>query len=480
MKRSRKGFAITVVLLVTVVALLAFLFSSATLTIASRSSAAQERNSTQALLAADSGLRTLRARSTLVPYTSGYGTFEAWIESNYAALDLGDGVTATLSVVGETANAVRVQSTGAAGTSQRTVVQEFQIVVGPPLPATANVPGALTSVGSIKSNSNATRVIGRANTDAAWTYTNVQLCTAAEGEYVVLSNVLYRVDAAPTCGGTVPLTNVATGQSIAIPPAGTTLVTHRPTALAEDLTIVAGRSTVETTIGAATLFGVGSPISVGVGTGTVAAVDGATLTIDWTTEPFPLPTEGAVVRRAVSSGVTAGACNIGNNGGTTFPNGCVPGQNLDDLFFKTFGISSPHFLRDSLPASNRLTGNQITTSRTLSGVTWVTNPNNNFRDQTGSGILIIENDPGQTITLNVNNQFTGLIYVIGDAKIAGNAQYPGAIIVDGLAEVITDVQGTADIFYDPLQLLRALAGITFPNPNAGGLGAALPNTWRVR
>lgn len=477
---SRQGVAITIVLLVTVVALLAFLFSSATLTIASRSSATQERNATQALLAADSGLRTLRARATVVPYTSGYGTFKAWIEANFGSLDLGDGVGATLSVVSETSDEVRVQSIGTAGTSQRTVVQEFRIVVGPPLPATANVPGALTSVGTIKSNSGATRVLGRANTDSAWTYANVQLCTAAEGEYVVLNNALYRVDATPTCGGTVPLTNVATGQPIAIPPAGTTLVTHRPTALAENLAIDEGRSTVATTAGTATLFGVGSSISIGTGNGTVAAVDGNTLTIDWATEPFPMPTEGAVVRRAVSSGVTAGACNLGNNGGTSFPNGCMPGQNLDDLFFKTFGISSPHFLRDSLPASNRLTGDDITTSRTLSGITWVTNPKNNFRDQTGSGILIIENNPGQTINLNVNNQFTGLIYVIGDAKIAGNAQYPGAIIVDGLAEVVTDVQGTADIFYDPLQLLRALAGITFPNPNAGGLGAALPNTWRVR
>ena len=44
----------------------------------------------------------------------------------------------------------------------------------------------------------------------------------------------------------------------------------------------------------------------------------------------------------------------------------------------------------------------------------------------------------QTIRLNVSNDFTGLIYVIGNADLAGNAEYEGAIIVDGVAIEKTD------------------------------------------
>ena len=153
---------------------------------------------------------------------------------------------------------------------------------------------------------------------------------------------------------------------------------------------------------------------------------------------------------------------------------------MSNLFYKTFGISSPSLLRDSLPASQRLTGSEVLDGRTLSGVTWVNDPANNFRGQKGSGILIIENNANQTINLNVGNDFVGLIYVIGNANIQGNAQYQGAIIVDGVATVDTSVQGTTDIHYDPLKLIRALADITFPNPNPGGLGVPVANTWRVR
>lgn len=483
---TRRGFAITIVLLVTVVAILAFLFSTATLTVASRSSAAQERNAAQALLAADSGLRTLNARAATTPYTASYENFTAWIEGNFTTLDLGDGIEATLDVLDETEDEVMVQSTGVAGTARRVLVQSFRIVSGPPLPALVNVPGALTSVGSVDSNSASALVAGRENTDAEWTYLNVDLCAAATGEYVETSSgVVYQViDEEPLCGEPVAVRSTS-GTETTLP--GDTDITLRPTAIAEDLTVVDGISTVRVTPGTRSLFGFGTPISIGTGSGIVTAVDedadgNPILTIDWNLpgmEPA-VANEGAVVRREVVSAVTNGTCDLGNKGDETFPDGCQPGQDLSELFLKTFGITQDQMF-SSLEPAQILQGSDITASRELSGITWVQDPDTNFRDQTGSGILIVEANAGQQMTLNVSNSFVGLVYVIGDAKIAGNGDFSrNAIVVDGVATLDVDVQGTTNIAYDPLAILRAVAGITFPNPEAGALGAAVENTWRIR
>ena len=481
--RKRSGFAIVIVVLISAVALLAFLFSSVTLTLASRSSAAQERASSQALLAADSGLKTLRARAAAEPYVvATHGTLTEWLNVEFGTLDLGNGVTAELEVLGTAAPPnVTIQSTGIVGTSRRVLVQAFEIVEGPPVPASVAVPGALTSVGNINNSSNAMRILGRANTVAAWSYANVAACTAMQGEYIVVGGTAYEVTNEPSCSsgsvevrGGGPFTN---GQ----------LVNHRPIAIKEPLVVTGTNtlvSTVEVTDGARVLFGVGTPITIGNGTGgvpsqgVVTAVADNELSITWTVPPIGSPAEGEVVRRAVTSGTTAGDCNVR---AASFPNGCVDDQNLDDLFFKTFGVANPQLLKDSLAGSQVITGSQLGDGRVLSDITWLSNPQNNVRDQTGTGILIIENNPGQSITLNVSNNFTGLIYVIGDANIQGNATMVGAIVVDGIATVPTNVQGTGEkVAYDPLELTRALAGITFPNPEAGGLGASVDGTWRVR
>lgn len=494
MSTRTSGIAIVMVLVVGSIALLTMMFASAALNIASRSAASSDRNSTQALLAADSGLKTLKARGSVVPYSAAHGSFKNWIESNFSVLDLGDGVTATISVVAETADRITVQSVGNVGNSQRTVVQEFEIVVGPPVPLSAAVPGALTSVGSIKSNSGSARVLGRPNTDEAWTTTQVPiinkskteyrtavLCDAVPGEYVEVAGLVYRVEDVDGCPSEVALTQVSNGATTTME--GSRQAGIRVTAITQELQAPAGSppvSVVEVTPGTRSLFGINTPISIGGNSqGTVVAIEGNTYTIEWSVPPSYQP-EGTVVRREIVSGVTMGSCPDGKKTSTTFPNGCESGVDLTNLFYKTFNVVSPNFLKDSLPASHRLTGAQATDGRTLSGITWVTNPANNFRDQKGSGVLIIETNPGQTINLNVSNDFIGLIYVIGDADIQGNAQYHGAIIVDGTATVDTAVQGTTDIHYDPMHLVRALADIQVPNPNPGGLGQPITNTWRIR
>lgn len=493
MRNRSEGIAIVLVVVTAAVTLMTALFATSVLSMASRGSATSDRNSTQALLAADSGLKTIKARGSTIPYATSDGSFTDWIANNFSMLDLGDGVTATISVVAETPDRITVQSIGAVGPFRRTVVQDFEIVIGPPLPISATVPGALTSVGTIKSNSGAARVFGMPNTDEAWTTTRIPIvnkskteyrdavaCDALNDDYVVVSGVVYFVTDAENCPSGISVRRVSDGATSTI--LGNTLVGIRSTAIAEAMPSPLGSpptSVVRVTEGTRTLFGINTPVSIGGDSqGTIVGIDGNEFTIEWSVPPSPQP-EGAVVRRYISSGVTMGACPTGTNVGQSFPHGCEAGVDLTNLFYKTFHVASPNLLRDSLPASNRITGSQVK-GRELSGITWVTNPSNNFRDQTGSGILIIETNPGQSINLNVANDFIGLIYVIGDANIQGNAQYHGAIIVDGKATVDTSVQGTTDINYDPLHLMRALAGITVPNPNPGGIGQALNNTWRIR
>ena len=160
----------------------------------------------------------------------------------------------------------------------------------------------------------------------------------------------------------------------------------------------------------------------------------------------------------------------------TFPHGCS-NASLSELFLSTFGVTQEAVKTDE--NTTRLTGGEFQ-NRVLSGITWVENPPSNFRDQSGSGILVIEANAGQTIKLNTNNHFDGLIYVIGNASIHGNSQFHGAVVVEGSAELELDVGGTGGIFYDPLLLANAIQDIKMPNPEAGSLGPPVAGSWRIR
>lgn len=518
MKNSNSGIALVAVILVSAIALITMLFASATLSLGARSAAASERDSTQALLAADSGLNTLRARGSLTPY--GGGSFGDWISENFSSVNLGGGVTASLSVIDETADFVTVQSVGAVGTSRRTLIQEFAIRRGPPVPISVSVPGALTSVATIKSQNAALCVTGKSNREEDWTVTRVvsewpngnvgdcgqvmsggtkvrlrdaTICDALVGQYLRVDGMLMRLDSVPAdwpsdCSADVTLVPVGGGAPVTRP--GSTNAAIRPTAISEPLVVSGGTprtSVVTVTPGTPSLFGVGRPITIGntsggqPSSGKVVAVDGLTLTIEWDEGRAPSGSqpEGTIVRREISSGVTQNNCS--GAGSSTFPNGCVGGVDLSQLFKDTFGVSRDD-LYASLTPDQIITASQATDGRVLSGLTWVTNPSNGgMSGQKGSGILIIDARDLKELKLNTDNQFDGLIYIIGNAKINGNSQFKGAVIVEGGAEISdTFAQGNGGIFYDPLQLLRSLDGITVPNPNPGGLGLPVANSWRIR
>lgn len=527
------GIALVSVVLIGAVALMTMLFASAMLSLSSRKSASSERNSTQALLAADSGLGTLKARASLAPFTG--GTFAAWVDSNFATLDMGGGVTATLRVVAEDADFLTIESVGRVGSFTRTVLQDYTIRRGPPLPISVSVPGALTSVSKIASDSNALCVNGRNNTVADWTITKVitawdngnvgdcnaiwndntkkvvkrpaVLCDAFSGQYVTVANVLYRITATPASwaadcknafyGSPAELTPVGGGPAILA--TGDAVAAIRATSITEQLVVRSGTpktSVVEVTEGTPSLFGVGMPITIGndssgnPSSGKVVAVEGNTLTISWDAgrEPSGFQGEGAIVRRAISSGVSdisSGGCQIGQT--STFPQQCIT-SDLVGLFKSTFGVSRDD-LFNSLRPEQKISKAVATSGQLLSGLNWVTlssqDNDTKFGGQRGSGILIIDAtaaDVSKPVNLNVDNGYDGLIYVIGNAKINGNAQYRGAIIVEGYADLLVDTatQGTGGILYDPLQLLKALAGITVPNPVAGELGLAVPTSWRIK
>jgi len=504
--RKSDGFALILVVLISSLALVTFLFASSTLALSSRSAAAGERNSTQAFLAADSGLNTLLARATTTPYEG--GTFTAWIEGELGLLDLGDGITAELTVLNETPNIVTVQSLGKAGRAQRKLVRDYTIRKGEPLPVAANVPGALTSVGTITSNSNALCVNGKENSHSDWeisevivsigngnmdcndlenekkvTYRDAVLCDAREGYIVKLSDELYSVTNVPDdwpddCSKDVTLQPLQGGIPQILP--GTTKATIRPSATVAALNGPFGdESSVDVSSGGRALFGVGTPVTVGDdkgngGNGTVVAVNDNTLTISWDKRPSATQPAGTIVRRGVSSAITGGTCAMSKSG--TFPHGCSHAS-LSELFLSTFGVTQEAVKNDA--STTRLTGGEYR-NRILSGITWVENPPNNFNDQRGSGILIIEANAGQTIKLNTNNHFDGLIYVIGNASIHGNSQFHGAVVVEGSAELELDVGGTGGIFYDPLLLANAIHDIKMPNPEAGSLGPPVAGSWRIR
>ena len=76
----------------------------------------------------------------------------------------------------------------------------------------------------------------------------------------------------------------------------------------------------------------------------------------------------------------------------------------------------------------------------------------------GSGILVVE-DGDLTIT---GGNFDGIVWVMGNLRIAGNATINGTIFVDGTVEDITEISGTPTISYSEAEIIAAFGGNPLP------------------
>ncbi len=101
----------------------------------------------------------------------------------------------------------------------------------------------------------------------------------------------------------------------------------------------------------------------------------------------------------------------------------------------------------------------------VEGLTWVNvSAGNELRISTstwtGSGILIVEGDAQIT-----GGAFNGIIYVIGNLRMAGNAIINGTILAETSATIgDTEITGTVDITYDEDAIREAIEDISFIHP----------------
>ncbi|MFI4915684.1 MAG: hypothetical protein ACIAS6_04145 [Phycisphaerales bacterium JB060] len=520
-ENRRDGVAIVAVILVLVVALGAFVTSTAVLSIASRSTVAAERDSVQALLAADSALDTLPARlnvmGTQLPAAT-EAAIAAWI-APVADLDLGDGVSASVSignydpVRGEALFIAR----GVTGSATRVVQERYEIVLESPPPFAAAILASITSFVPFKQQGggNAT-VLGIGDTEEEWIFETAfatgtspgpqdpetvprTLAEARAGEYVEISSVRYRVE--EDCSGgaanatLVDLTSgiqssIACGASVGLIPFATT-----PDSDGDPTTL-------KVTDPTGSIFGVGDEIRVANGSGTVDDIiiedDGSfTYVINWDTQPtVNPPAEGTVLRKRVVAAATQGAVSTPTPPSDCGVEDCItyPQGSLDNLWQTTFGVPFEGTGDPGNPVDGgvvRARSVERTSDEVMSGVSWLSATNNkDLNDLVGSGILIIDGRGSGDLKLNTNNNFTGLIYVIGDVSLSGNAISTGSIVVDGNVTLLNDdtpvtdgetkVTGTNDTRYDPISLERAISGIDSFTPPPGGLGDPIANSWTVR
>ena len=499
----QRGFAITVVLLVTLVALGAFVFSAVLLSLASRTSAAQERSANQAYLAADSGLATLVTRLVAdgVETTS---EFEVWggFDSDLV-LDASEDVRARLSIQRSVLHTdgmlYTVRSVGLAGQATRTVLQEFLLVEDESPPLSLRIPAALTSYATITSAGTPT-VWGLPDDAESWIFSDRYfgdpnpsliprlLGEGSAGEYARIGGTegdLYRIidanDPPADCSsGEVRVQKV---EEVEEDDAFDCMNGDEPAGLipfaateAKEITASTVPSKIKVTDSTFSLFDVGAEIKVGGATGEIVSQDRdkGEMVVNWSVGGAI--NEGDPVRASIYSGVTGGQCVLG--GRADFRDGCLEGQEaqLANMIETTFGegVTEQDLLdkaqEEHDDGINSVFGDaHAIRDVPLEGWSWLNvDSGATIRDLRGEGVLVVKNNHGSGVTLNVSNEFQGLIYVIGTITLAGNALSTGAVMVDGTAylEEPTDednmVRGTTDIRYDPFALLSAIRSLSNP------------------
>lgn len=540
MKRD-SGFAVAVVLLVSVVALLAVTSAAMVSGMTTRQVSTQERRATEALLAAESGLNALVARSRSATYLYESGSVSAWLaENGLREYSLPNGAQVRLSVVGAEDSGtgrVTIRSEGvAAGGSTRVVLQDFQLdsTTGD-LGLFANA--ALITQRSLDTNSAGSYIIGRGSALDEWLFDGRELREGLTGEYFIVLEegveTTYRiVDHAPNADGEIEVVEVlpaAGGDSIFLP--GVTPGVLVPFALGEALD-VPPQTTFK--VSDTSAYEIGNDIVIGTGEvgedgiATIVSMGDDELVVTWKTEPGVALPESTPIRRQVPSAIVGDldGCPTGPKVDEKLPQGCTS-QDLSNLWEKTFpsitkgqmlGLAKcdsvlaseyPEFV-DPFTCEPSYYGPSAAQSwpasePPLSGVTWIDGASTGDFNSSGGGkkkddggalcgegVVILNTgvletgQPPTSINMNVSGcDFSGVLYVIGDVGIQGNLEsFSGTIIVE--TAVGTRVQGGtkgppgtggAKSLYDPIAIRRALANLPQGSVSVGLVGG-VPASWR--
>lgn len=492
-RSSRGGFAIVIVLLVSVVALGAVITSASLTALSSRRVSSGERQATIALLAAESGLNTVLARSRTDAYAyddTQHASVASWLTMvGLDEYELAGGATVTIVPWNQTDGVVTLQATGTAtdGTT-RTIFQDFILDQGE-LDASLFANAALITKDQLRVNSNNVVIEGKDETEADWIFTGMTLADAFEGEYVDVGGFRYRVETV-VGDGTVEL--------VAVPGGGTTTLTDStaadliPFAVARQMVATGSSSFVP--VSNAALYTVGSVIYVGTGRGQVTGLTETSLIVDWIVAPG-IVAEGTPIRMDVPSAIAdPGACPASNtnNLDQKLPDGCNE-QDLGDMFDNAFQGATKSEIRDMATVYDAKDW-----PATVSGLTWIDASKNGNISVTsanplcGSGIVILNTgsdleDPDGNVSITTGDcQFTGVIYIMGQLGIAGNLdQLRGAVLTEGTlaSNDFTSIQGTSGsgtskLAYDPVAVRDALQNLP-PIQVDKGLIAIVENSLRL-
>ena len=514
--RFRQGFALAIVLLVSMVALGAVMTSVFFASVSSQQVVTSQRRATGALLAAESGLNTVAVRSKVEPtkYDGNfYSSIQSWLnDKGLNSYTLDNGATVQLSVLNEndTAHTVTLQSVGTMPNgSQRVVIETFELattVTRAGLFANA----ALITQGNLQTNSNNSKLIGRDAAEGSWIFDGRTLADAVTGDYFQVGSELYRVvNGEPDGDGNVEAKKVDSNGDLAsdstfLPE--TTQGSLIPFALSSGIS--GGTSAPDRIdVTSADLYTAGTKLYVGDGVATVTGVQGSSLDVSWDTPPTSSLEQGTPVRTEIPSVIAGSACPSSGSAklADKLPQGCYLAD-LSNLFEKTFLGSSKGSIYQLAEDNHAVYGPDSSVdwpTGSVSGVTWIDgaqtsdfNSNGKNKSSTttrglcGSGVVVLNTgvlDPNaganttginDKINLNVSNcTFSGVLYVIGELGIEGNVDgFSGAIIVE--TGQGTKVQGTGTkALYDPIAIRNALANLSPPSSPSGIVGP-IPSTWR--
>ena len=307
------GFALAIVLLVSMVALVAAT-GAATLAVTSgRTATVQERRATDAQLAAESGINTIVALSratgafgNATSYVA--GDIDDWLTANNGALasaTFANGTAYTreaFETAGSDVFTIRSTGTGPGGTRQ-VVIQDFRVAVTARNDSIGSAGAIVTQQGF--GMQGAAMVTGRSSDPEDWIWTNAELRDGFPGEYFILEDadgqeVLYRIVSRTRSGDSMQLESVADGSTVTLP--GTTRGDLIPFAVAEDVTVPTDTTfAVSTTV----LYTPGMTIFVGDVQAIVTDVDATanTVSVQWADGATGTIDEASPIRARVPSAV---------------------------------------------------------------------------------------------------------------------------------------------------------------------------------